>query len=77
MWNNAPSQVVRPSVKNTRHQNFGYTTTADRVRTVSWKTDCHQIVVVKPGTGCLPSNLPQKLGNQNILKFTESRLTLD
>ena len=31
-----------------RHQNFDYTTIADRIRTVSWSNDSHPVGVVKP-----------------------------
>ena len=34
-----------------RHQNFDYTTIADRLRTVSWSNDSHQTCVVKPVYG--------------------------
>ena len=38
------------------HQNFHYTTIADRLRTVSWDIDSHQTGVVKPVNGNLPTN---------------------
>ena len=31
-----------------RHQNFDYTTIADRLRTVSWSNNSHPTGVVKP-----------------------------
>ena len=34
-----------------RHQNFDYTTIADRLRTVSWGNDSHPTGVVKPVYG--------------------------
>ena len=36
-----------------RHQNFGYTTIADRLRTVSSSIDSHTIGVVKRAYGIL------------------------
>ena len=33
---------------NKRHQNFDYTTIADRLRTVSWGKSSHSTGVVKP-----------------------------
>ena len=43
---------------------FDYTTTADRLRTVSWSTDSNPTGVVKTVYGIKPSHLPQKLCNQ-------------
>ena len=39
-----------------RHQNFDYTTIADRLRTVSWGNDIHPTGVIKTVTGSPPSH---------------------
>ena len=43
-----------------RHQNFDYTTIADRLRTVSWDNDSHPTGVVKPVYGIPTSPLTAK-----------------
>ena len=48
-----------------RHQNFDYTTIADRLGTVSWGNDSQLTGVVKPVYGIPTSHLQQKPCNQN------------
>ena len=40
----------------TRHQNFDYTTIADRLRTVSWSNDNYPTSVIKLVNGSLSSH---------------------
>ena len=50
-----------------RHQNFDYTTIAERLSTVSWSNYCHPTGVVKPITGSQPARSPQQLENIKAL----------
>ena len=58
--NNPKSTVTTQN----RHQNFDYTSIADRLKTVSWGNDSHQTGVVKLVYGIQPSHSPQKLCDQ-------------
>ena len=53
-YDKAPTPTENPKsnlITQKRHQNFDYTTIADRLRTVSWGNHSHTTGVVKPVNG--------------------------
>ena len=58
-------------------KNFDYTTIADRLRTVSWSSDSHQTVVVKPAYGIPTFPLTAKAVQSKGHTIENRRLRID